>query len=41
MANRAEEVKPWETIRTKAPCQPHCRLVRDPAIRRPICPTEE
>ena len=41
MANRAEEVSPWEIIRVKAPCHPHCMLVIVPAISSPICPTEE
>lgn len=39
--NRAEEVKPWAIIMVIAPETPRKELVIVPAMRRPMCPTEE
>lgn len=39
--NRAEEERPWAIIMKEAPQNPICEYLKAPAIRRPMCPTEE
>lgn len=41
MAKRAEDDKPWAIIIIAAPLHPAYEQVKIPAVRRPICPTEE
>jgi len=40
-ANRAEEQRPWAIIRAREPFHPQDEFDIVPAVRRPICPTEE
>jgi len=39
--NKPADTIPWETISTKAPSHPILKLVYNPLINKPICPTEE
>lgn len=39
--NRAEEHKPWLSIKIRDPYHPHNRVEISPAVKIPMCPTEE
>lgn len=39
--NSAEEQSPWLNIRISEPYQPHRKQEISPAVKIPICPTDE